>query len=304
MRKKGGQKVVNTDETERMGVNRCEAAFLKIKMVFREQKIGDYGIDAIVETKDEEYYSGKLIGVQIKSGESYFKEEKDGNIVFRIESKHYKYWSNYSIPVIIVLYSPSLDTCIWELFTKDKVIKSGNNWKIEIPRNQTIENSKAIFEEIASNITPYQRRYNSLIVAKEWMEKADENPIILEVQEWINKCSGRGDFILKDYEGKVLFKSSIWGFGTRPYELVLPDLFPWADICVDYDFYTEDYDSDYYNMSIEDKMEEHTIFPYKNAAGEVDFYRLFLSVNELGKSFLLLDEFLNKDESYYWDKIV
>ena len=132
------------------------------------------------------------------------------------------------------------------------------------------------------------------------MEKADENPIILEVQEWINICSGRGDFILKDYEGKVLFKSSIWGFGTRPYELVLPDLFPWADICVDYDFYTEDYDSDYYNMSIE----EHTIFPYKNAAGEVDFYRLFLSVNELGKSFLLLDEFLNKDESYYWDKIV
>lgn len=296
--------MVNTDETERLGVNRCEAEFLKIKMVFREQKICDYGIDAIVETKDEDYFSGKLIGVQIKSGESYFKEEKEEKIIFRIEPKHYKYWLNYSIPVIIVLYNPSLDICIWELFTKEKAIKSGNNWKIEIPKNQTIANSKRIFEEIASNITSYQRRYNSLIVAKEWMEKATEYPLILEVQEWINKCSGRGDFILKDCDDNILFKSSIWGFGTRPYELVLPDLFPWADICVDYDFYTEDYDSDYYDEVIEERMEDNVIFPYKNAAGEVDFYRLLLSVNELGKCFLLLDEFLNRDESYYWDKLV
>jgi hypothetical protein len=33
------------------------------------------------------------------------------------------------------------------------------------------------------------------------------------------------------------------------------------------------------------------IRPYNNAAGEVDYYRLELTLNELGRSFLVVNEF-------------
>jgi hypothetical protein len=70
------------DNTERSGVNAVEAIFLnEFKWAFREQAVSDYGIDAIVEEKDGDRPTGKLIALQIKSGESYFKKRR-GNYVF------------------------------------------------------------------------------------------------------------------------------------------------------------------------------------------------------------------------------
>ena len=93
------------EDCERIGVLECGAAFQKIGFMFREQPIGDYGIDAIIETRDDKYLSGKLIAVQIKSGDSYFKEQKDNCVIYRGDIKHYYYWLNHSLPVIIVLSS-------------------------------------------------------------------------------------------------------------------------------------------------------------------------------------------------------
>lgn len=41
------------EDCERIGVLECGVAFQKIGFMFREQPIGDYGIDAIIETRDE-----------------------------------------------------------------------------------------------------------------------------------------------------------------------------------------------------------------------------------------------------------
>ena len=109
------------ENTERLGIYKCGEIFEKMGFIFREQKDCDYGIDAIIERKDEKYPSGKLIAVQIKSGDSYFKEMKEDKVVFRGENKHYNYWLNHSLPVIIVIYSPSIYKCIWEVFNDQKV---------------------------------------------------------------------------------------------------------------------------------------------------------------------------------------
>ena len=45
------------EDCERIGVLECGAAFQKIGFMFREQPIGDYGIDAIIETRDDKYLS-------------------------------------------------------------------------------------------------------------------------------------------------------------------------------------------------------------------------------------------------------
>ena len=66
----------NTENIGRQGVYKCASKFEELGFMFREQPIGDYGIDAIIETKDNNYLSGKLIAVQIKSGDSYFSKKK------------------------------------------------------------------------------------------------------------------------------------------------------------------------------------------------------------------------------------
>ena len=99
--------------TDRIGVSKVETIVNEMGLIFREQTISDYGIDAQIETyADDGYASGELIAVQIKSGSSYAnKKNRNGDIVYYIEDKHYKYWLNHSLPVIIVIYDPESGIC-------------------------------------------------------------------------------------------------------------------------------------------------------------------------------------------------
>lgn len=63
---------------ERLGVSFCEHAAVKNGWIFREQPIGDIGIDAHMEFNDTEGENQRLLAIQIKSGESFFKEKKTG----------------------------------------------------------------------------------------------------------------------------------------------------------------------------------------------------------------------------------
>ena len=91
-------------------------------------------------------------------------------------------------------------------------------------------------------------------------------------------------------------------------------MFPWANISIDKDFYDHTMDRGWherYESAIEDLslslllqgrrsyQRDSKIYPYKNCAGEVDKYRLILTLNELGRAFLLLNDFLNKGSCYY-----
>lgn len=303
------------EDCERIGVLECGAAFQKIGFMFREQPIGDYGIDAIIETRDDKYLSGKLIVVQIKSGDSYFKEQKDNCVIYRGDIKHYYYWLNHSLPVIIVLSSPTTGELIWECVNKQTAKRCQEGWKISIPRKQTIPTSKEMLYDLANKQSEFTSRWTSLVLAKEWMLHINEKgSLILEVEEWINKSSGRGTFRLKsecEKEGeKILFEREILGFGVRGYESVIQELFPWANIEIDKDFYEANMDEecqrksmiserDYASMSgkkgkelLKYSAELPSIYPYRNGAGEVDFYRLKLTLNRVGKSFIEIEHFL------------
>lgn len=309
----------------RIGVHKCAEIFENIGFVFREQPIEDYGIDAIIELRGEDYLTGKLIGIQIKSGDSYFEKKNGDNILFYGDIKHYDYWLNHSLPVIIVLYSPSLDKCVWQIITKENAQKCNSGWKIEIPINQLIEKSQKRLISIANKQNDYERRLNSLVVAKNLMIKVlNCEKVILEVQEWINKSSGRGHFkitAIDKKQEKVLYDMEMFGFGNRKYEYVIRDLFPWADIRIDDDYYNLNIEEECFNRSkLSDrdlaKMygitgeklltysdELPKLYPYRNGAGEVDFYRLVLSLNSLGKSFLELENFLETGNCYFIDKM-
>jgi hypothetical protein len=54
--------------------------------------------------------TGKLLGLQIKWGESFFKERTPNTIIYRGDKEHLQYWLNHKLPILIVLYDPATDT--------------------------------------------------------------------------------------------------------------------------------------------------------------------------------------------------
>jgi hypothetical protein len=64
------------DNTEQLGIIEAYKIFVgDFKWIFREQPIVDMGINAHIEIVDDGNPSGKLIALQIKTGESYFYEK-------------------------------------------------------------------------------------------------------------------------------------------------------------------------------------------------------------------------------------
>ena len=68
---------------ERIGVYHCGKIAEQNGWMFREQPIDDVGIDAHMELTEPTGESKQLLALQIKSGASWFKEEKGESFIFR-----------------------------------------------------------------------------------------------------------------------------------------------------------------------------------------------------------------------------
>lgn len=116
------------------GVNSIGLIFTKeFKWIFREQQKADMGIDAHVEVCENGNPLGRLIALQIKSGESWFREKATDGFVFRGSLEHLDYWQEHSLPVVIALYNPLNSKVFWQFVTPKLIKKTSKAWKIIIP---------------------------------------------------------------------------------------------------------------------------------------------------------------------------
>jgi hypothetical protein len=161
----------------------------------------------------------------------------------------------------------------------------------------------------------YTLRLNALRADSSWIVMLrDGGRVLLEVGEWINKTSGRGGLSLLGEPadgGKPLERIREVYLGITDYAEVLPLLFPWADLDVDEETYDEHeeqlweleeghYDSEEGRVimvgSTFHEWREFRGFtglrPYVIEAGELARWRLTMSINDIGRSFLALDEYL------------
>lgn len=127
--------------TERLGVNLAENNFLGIEWIFREEPIVDMGIDAQIELCEDGVPTGRLIALQIKTGESWFKEENKHGYVYRGSLTHLSYWKSHSLPVIVVLCNVEEQKIWWELVSNQNVVVTGKGWKMTVPFTQTLQQS-------------------------------------------------------------------------------------------------------------------------------------------------------------------
>jgi hypothetical protein len=283
----------------------------------REPASPDHGIDMYVEGTDRGVPNGRLLGVQVKSGPSWFKEETDEGIVYRDKETHLDYWLKHSLPVIVVLYDPGAETAYWQAVTPDTTTSTGEGWKLVVPRDRVLDSSAAdALAELAEG-DPYLLWLNQLRADRSWMETLRSGgEVFVGVDEWVNKTSGRGELRLigvgPDEQEEVTRVRDIY-LGLTSYEDVLPRLFPWATLGVDEEVYDE-HEEDAWDLE-EGALDSETgsyithgesftewrestgrtgLRPYEIEAGEVAHWRLRLELNELGQSFLVLDDFLTQ----------
>jgi hypothetical protein len=142
--------------TEDKGTLYVESLIVEMGFIYRDQPKHDVGIDAHIEIKDPDNPgTGRLIGVQIKSGHSHYRKNKDGSLSFNPKTRHIKYWAGHTLPVILVIYDPKLKTGWWcdlkTYFSRHPRILLSEEKTIRIPANAIFDlSSKESLVEIAS----------------------------------------------------------------------------------------------------------------------------------------------------------
>lgn len=310
------------NNTERVGVYHCAEIAEKNGWMFREQPVNDIGIDAHMEITNEVGQTKQLLALQIKSGGSYFSEDKTDCIILRgISARQYNYWTTNPLPCIIVLYNPNDEMCIWQKLTAGTIERTrggeGDGYYVKVPKKQVFLNRNSNDELLSFTTLPeYITNYNFLLSQKSFMQLILEGSRVkLHSTEWVNKSSGRGETELIVDDGKEIktYKYPYW-FPFTPYTEVFPKLFPWASFAADEDFYEEEdealwrelncyYDEeDHVWRVVGDSYEEFrkALNPMRSIdhSGEVAEYMLVLSLNDLGKSFLNVDKYVSQTCPY------
>ena len=308
------------NSTERIGVHHCGEVAEANGWMFREQDVDDVGIDAYIEFTENDGKSRQLLALQIKSGESWFKEQKGEFVIFRsINERQYNYWTTNSLPCILVLYNPSNQVCIWQKLTVDTIEKTrtGKGYFVKVPISQIFLNTKSKEELFSfSKLPEHITNYNFLLSQKKFMQIIhDGGEVKLHSEEWVNKSSGRGETVLIVDDGKEIKKYSYpYYFPYTPYTEVFPRLFPWAKFSADEDFYEEDdkalwrelncyYDKEedeWFEVGDSFEIFREKLSPIRviDHAGEVAEYMLVLNLNELGEAFLKVDNYVSQSRPY------
>jgi len=101
-----------TAVTAKDGVNFIRTATESAGSLFiKIDQENDLGIDALIEFIQGEKPLNKQVALQIKSGASYYFE-KTGECAFPVDG-HGEYWANHALPVVGVVYVPSLKSAFW-----------------------------------------------------------------------------------------------------------------------------------------------------------------------------------------------
>lgn len=309
------------DLTSREAVQAVELAFVReLGWYPREPPAPDYGIDLYVEAAVDGVPNGRMLGVQIKGGPSFFAETAGDSVVFRSEERHLEYWLGHSLPVVVALYDPGEQAILWQAVTPGTAESTGKGWRLMVPQAQRLDASSGPALQGLVEGDPYTLALNALRADMGWMRLLREGGRVwVEVEELVNKTSGRGSISLfgEPVGGSERLKRARNVYlGWLAYEQVIPHLFPWADLDVDEYLYA-DKESELWELEegIYDSEEGRIIMvgaafeewremrgltglrPYEVEADELARWRLVLQLNDLGRSLLVVDGFLSDQQA-------
>ncbi len=141
-------RVESSHLTEREGVQ-AVGVLKELGWLYREQPVSDFGIDAHVELVVDGEANGNLIALQVKSGASFFSHPEGEGWAFPFDDKHYQYWVNHDLPIVVVLYDPESGLAYWQAVTHETAVSTGIGWKVVVPRVQRLDGRSAALQALA-----------------------------------------------------------------------------------------------------------------------------------------------------------
>ena len=311
---------MSTSTTERLGVAYLQTIIATNGWFFREQFVHDYGIDVIIEIVEKDRPTGQLIAVQVKTGESYFSESDDYSVTYRPDNKHIEYWLNHDLPVIIMLFHPVEKKAIWLPVTKESVVATGKAYKLIIPKESVLNEDTCYLLKRVLKLNIEKYRYQKLLLDLEWMMLInDGHDVFAEYDDWVNKSLSRTEIRVycesKGNERQIVFPLQYWA-GHASFEII-DRYIPWAEYEEDEKAFRasrrSDYESEcyigtdnetgtrYYSDEFDDWYEPPEGIQPIYEDGEIKTYRVKLILNDLGKAFLKIAEYLLEDPSFEWE---
>lgn len=125
--------------TESKGVAAVATACAEeLEWIFRPTSSADVGLDGQIELVDGRGATGKLIGVQIKSGVSYLREAPKG-LVYYGSQDDLDYWAECSLPVIMVFHNPNDRVTLWVNIDESSITRTPDAWYIVVPEENTFD---------------------------------------------------------------------------------------------------------------------------------------------------------------------
>ncbi len=121
--------------TSKMGINFIKTAVDSARCIFHKiEQENDLGIDAIIELTKDGLPLSKQIGVQIKSGQSFYNGQSNQCLI--PVGNHFDYWSKYPLSVYGIVYIPALNCANW-VDIKRYLKQSGPCATIKFDRTKT-----------------------------------------------------------------------------------------------------------------------------------------------------------------------
>jgi|JFJP01.1.fsa_nt_gi hypothetical protein len=130
----------------------------EFKWIFRRvHQEYDFGIDGFVDIiNDNNQVTGRSFAVQVKCGDSYFKESKYSEYWYLGKNKHRNYWLNHPVPVVIILVNPDNEEMFWNVFNINETEKYSSGWRMPIPKSQRLTlAAKEFFKQLAGEEKDY-----------------------------------------------------------------------------------------------------------------------------------------------------
>jgi hypothetical protein len=99
---------------ENAGINYVRRITDREQHIFRRVHEEDVGVDAHVELcRCPNEPSGFVVGLQVKAGESYLRNETASTFAFYPSVEDLQYWRSYALPIYLVVYHPARDVAYW-----------------------------------------------------------------------------------------------------------------------------------------------------------------------------------------------
>lgn len=150
----------------------------------------DFGIDGYIELVQNGNVTGKLVGVQLKHGDSFFKTQMGKAYKYVGDNKHLNYYLNSQTPIFIVIMDDNFKRLHWVEFDISQTNPSGKNmWWMEIPQsNELYTNFQSTISHSVGVVIDYDEEIKRNWAIDKMVQNSDYRVIAIPKEEIEGLC--------------------------------------------------------------------------------------------------------------------